>query len=90
MVDLKTAVEEINTGKIEFTSQEDVCTTEGEVVTHLKRLLELDTPQTPYNKDKRLRYFTCPYCGSDRYLFNRNGERNPRCGYCGKKLDWDK
>ena len=39
MVDLKTAIEEINTGKIEFDYRDDsCCTTPGEVVILLKRL----------------------------------------------------
>ena len=44
MVDLQTAIEELNTGKIEFTCKDDdCCTTEGEVVIFLKRLAELET-----------------------------------------------
>ena len=43
MVDLQTAIDELNTGKIEFDyKDDDCCTTEGEVVIHLKRLAELD------------------------------------------------
>lgn len=39
MVDLETAIEEINTGKIEFDYRDDsCCTTPGEVVILLKRL----------------------------------------------------
>ena len=44
MVDIKTAIHELNTGKIEFNYKEDdCCTTEGEVVILLKRLAELET-----------------------------------------------
>ena len=43
MVDLQTAIDEINTGKIEFDyKDDDCCTTEGEVVILLKRLAELE------------------------------------------------
>lgn len=43
MVDLKTAIHELNTGKIEFDYKDDnCCTTEGEVVILLKRLAELE------------------------------------------------
>lgn len=43
MVDLKTAIHELNTGKIEFVyKDDDCCTTEGEVVILLKRLEELE------------------------------------------------
>lgn len=43
MVDLQTAIDEINTGKIEFDYKDnDCCTTEGEVVIFLKRLAELE------------------------------------------------
>lgn len=39
MVDLKTAIEELNTGKITFEYNSDnCCTTEGEVVIYLKEL----------------------------------------------------
>ena len=44
MVDIKTAIHELNTGKIEFNyKDDDCCTTEGEVVVLLKRLEELET-----------------------------------------------
>ena len=44
MVDIKTAIHELNTGKIEFDyKDDDCCTTEGEVVILLKRLAELET-----------------------------------------------
>ena len=39
MVSLQTAINEINTGAIEFMG-DDACTTEGEVVIYLKQLLE--------------------------------------------------
>ncbi len=43
MVSLKTAMEELNNGVIEFTyPQGGGCTTEGEVVTYLKRLEEFE------------------------------------------------
>lgn len=44
MVDLKTAIEEINTGKIYFSEKEvdTTMTTEGEVVIYLERLYNLD------------------------------------------------
>lgn len=44
MVDLKTAIDEINTGKIYFSEKEvdTTMTTEGEVVVYLKRLHDLD------------------------------------------------
>ena len=43
MVDLQTAIDEINTGKIEFDyKDDDCCTTEGEIVIFLKRLAELE------------------------------------------------
>lgn len=42
MVSLETAIEEINTGKINFDYAEDCCTTEGEVVTYLKRLQQFE------------------------------------------------
>lgn len=89
MVNIKTVIDELNTGKIKFTSNEDVCSTEGEVVIHLERLKELDTAARPYNPEDAMRRIACPYCGSDKFLFNRNGERNKRCGYCGKSLAWD-
>lgn len=89
MVDLKTAIDEINTGEIEFTSKSDVCTTEGEVVIYLQRLNELDTPESPYKEnDKEHKYPACPYCGNNKHLINAEGNKNKRCGYCGKNLDW--
>lgn len=43
MVDIQTAIDELNTGKIEFAfKDDDCCTTEGEVVILLKRLAELE------------------------------------------------
>lgn len=43
MVDLQTAIDELNTGKIEFDyKDDDCCTTEGEVVILLKRLADLE------------------------------------------------
>ena len=42
MVSIETAIEELNTGKIEFSYLEDCCSTEGEVVTYLKRLEEFE------------------------------------------------
>ena len=43
MVDIKTAIYELNTGKIEFDyKDDDCCTTEGEVVILLERLAELE------------------------------------------------
>ena len=68
MVDLQTAIDEINTGKIEFDyTDEDCCTTEGEVVILLKRLAELEKADfvevvrckdcdVPHNK-----WTGCPY-----------------------------
>lgn len=43
MVNLETAISELNTGIVEFTySKDGGCTTEGEVVTYLKRLKEFE------------------------------------------------
>ena len=43
MVNIKTAIHELNTGKIEFDyKDDDCCTTEGEVAILLKRLAELE------------------------------------------------
>lgn len=43
MVSLETAINELNTGIIEFIYPKDSgCTTEGEVVTYLKRLEEFE------------------------------------------------
>lgn len=44
MVDLKIAINELNTGKLEFKANESdaVCTTEGEIVILLKRLQEFE------------------------------------------------
>lgn len=43
MVSLETAISELNTGIVEFTYPQDGgCTTEGEVVTYLKRLEEFE------------------------------------------------
>lgn len=41
MVDLQTAINEINYGKIEFEYNVDCCTTPGEVVIYLKTLQEI-------------------------------------------------
>ena len=47
MVDIKTAIYELNAGKIVFDyKDDDCCTTEGEVVILLKRLVELDKTVT--------------------------------------------
>lgn len=89
MADLMRIIDELNTGEVEFTSNNNTSTTERAVVIHLKRLLTLDTPESPYIDGNKHNIPSCPYCGSDSYLFNRNGERNKRCGYCGKSLDWD-
>ena len=43
IVSLETAISELNTGIVEFTYPQDGgCTTEGEVVTYLKRLEEFE------------------------------------------------
>ena len=42
MVMLENAIEEINTGKMLFNFIADCCTTEGEVVTYLKRLQQFE------------------------------------------------
>ena len=43
MVDLQTAINELNYGKIEFNYKtDDCCTTEGEVVILLERLADLE------------------------------------------------
>lgn len=43
IVSLKTAIQELNTGIVEFTyPKQNGCTTEGEVVTYLKRLQEFE------------------------------------------------
>ena len=57
MVDLKTAIKELNTGIIEFEYPNDSgCTTEGEVVTFLKRLEEFEKVGLEPEEIKK------PYC----------------------------
>lgn len=50
MVDLKTVINELNTGKIEFKRAEDCsfCTTEGELVLLLEELQKLRTEINPW------------------------------------------
>ncbi|PWM31529.1 MAG: hypothetical protein DBX58_06295 [Clostridiales bacterium] len=49
MVDLKTAIKELNEGKIEFVYNSDACTTEGEIVILLKELEKLRKEINPWN-----------------------------------------
>lgn len=47
MVDIKTAIDELNTGKIEFDyKSDDCCTTPGEVVILLERLEDIESELT--------------------------------------------
>ena len=69
MVDLQTAIEELNTGKIEFTCKDDdCCTTEGEVVIFLKRLAELETADVEEVRHSRWEnisgFDVCNICGT--------------------------
>ncbi len=71
MVDIQTAIDELNTGKIEFDyKDDDCCTTEGEIVILLKRLAELEAADVVevkhgYNKTSMhpVDEFWCSECG---------------------------
>lgn len=91
MVDLKTAIEELNTGKIEFDYKEDnCCTTEGEVVILLKRLAELenaDVEEVKHGEWQRQKdgfYFLCSVCGK------AAATKGNYCHNCGAKMDGGK
>ena len=43
-------------------------------------------PESPFGKNG----IACPNCGSDEFLYNRNGNKNKYCGKCGKRIAWDK
>lgn len=60
MVDLQTAIEELNTGRIEFNYNEDCCTTPGEVVILLERLADLESKKDGNWEDVQEEELYCP------------------------------
>ena len=98
MVDLQTAIEELNTGKIEFDyKDDDCCTTEGEVVILLKRLAELETADVVevkhgYWKQNPCceRFYYCSECNERIEDATKMPYVNfPYC-HCGAKMDGGK
>lgn len=95
MVDLKTAIHELNTGKIEFVYKEDdCCTTEGEVVILLKRLEELEKADFKEVKhghwekggvwgDTGSVAYRCTACGETTY----DGDYFIYCPKCGARME---
>ena len=94
MVDLKTAIHELNTGKIEFNyKDDDCCTTEGEVVILLKRLAELekaDVVEVVRCKDCKYKTFeqanNIIHCDRDRKQGTMFFKPDDFCSY-GKRRD---
>ena len=88
MVDINTAIEELNTGKIEFDyKSDDCCTTPGEVVILLRHLQSKETPES-IHPDGDIHITACSRCGSGEYLHNEDGNQNAFCGQCGQAIDW--
>lgn len=89
MVDIQTAIDELNTGKIEFAfKDDDCCTTEGEVVILLKRLAELEKADVVEVKHGKWiqdgEYQICSVCGEEHYW---DEYRATYCEDCGAKMD---
>lgn len=81
MVDIKTAIYELNTGKIEFDyKDDDCCTTEGEVVILLKRLAELETADVV----EVVRCRKCKYGDVSVHSRTKDGQEEIAC-YCNLK-----
>ena len=54
------------------------------------KALRLNIPEKIIERnDRDITRLICPYCKAPKkYLYNLSKERNRRCGYCGKALDW--
>lgn len=102
MVDLQTAIDEINTGKIEFDyKDDDCCTTEGEVVILLKRLAELEKADVVEVKHGEWVHssrgfdvdgdYECSMCHSPDGIKHFFGlKKYSFCPHCGAKMDGGK
>ena len=85
MVALETAIQEINTGKIEFEyKSDDCCTTAGEVVIYLEKLQRKENKKGFWSKTGTngagATLFKCSECGDEEPLTELNS-----MNYCHKR-----